>query len=66
LVNNCIDYNNSTPSLNMVEYNLIDGTKIIIRPSGTEPLIKVYFTFIKDLTNKDIVIDFVENTINQI
>jgi len=31
------------PKSNVLKYQLDDGTEIIIRPSGTEPKIKVYF-----------------------
>lgn len=31
------------PKSNVVKYELEDGTEIIVRPSGTEPKIKVYF-----------------------
>jgi phosphoglucomutase len=32
------------PKSNVLEYNLLNNAQIIIRPSGTEPLIKAYFT----------------------
>ncbi|MEG1743031.1 MAG: phospho-sugar mutase, partial [Clostridia bacterium] len=32
----------SLPKSDMIFYELSDGTNIIIRPSGTEPKIKVY------------------------
>lgn len=40
-----IDYLKETglPKSNVVKYVLEDGTELIIRPSGTEPKIKVYF-----------------------
>ena len=32
------------PSSNVIQYHLEDGTKISLRPSGTEPKIKFYFS----------------------
>lgn len=42
---NVIDYLQDTglPKSNVIKYELEDGTELIIRPSGTEPKIKVYF-----------------------
>ena len=44
----CIDYLTQTeyalPKANVLSFELADGCKIIIRPSGTEPLIKAYLT----------------------
>lgn len=34
------------PSSNVLEYNLENNLKVIIRPSGTEPKIKVYLTIV--------------------
>ncbi|MCL2599271.1 MAG: phospho-sugar mutase, partial [Firmicutes bacterium] len=42
----CKDYLQSTPSLNMIEYDLANGNKVIVRPSGTEPQIKAYITLV--------------------
>lgn len=43
-----IDYLTQTaldlPKSNVLSYKAADGSKLIIRPSGTEPLIKVYIT----------------------
>ncbi len=33
---------NGLPQANVLQYDLIDGHKVIVRPSGTEPKIKVY------------------------
>ena len=44
-VNSMIDYENGVqdlPKANVLEYFLDGGAKIIVRPSGTEPNIKVY------------------------
>lgn len=35
------------PKANLVEFELSGGIKIMVRPSGTEPLIKVYLTLTK-------------------
>lgn len=47
-VSKYIDYLTQTefdlPPANVLEYNLEDGNQLIIRPSGTEPLIKLYIT----------------------
>lgn len=38
-------YQDRLPKSDVIEFNLEDGTKIIIRPSGTEPKLKVYGFF---------------------
>ena len=39
---------------NVLRYELADGTTILVRPSGTEPKIKVYIlTQGKDATERD-------------
>ncbi len=47
-VANCIDYLTQEkyplPKANVLSFELSDGCKIIVRPSGTEPLIKCYLT----------------------
>lgn len=46
-----IDYLTQTefdlPKSNVLSYKAADGSKLIVRPSGTEPLIKVYITAAK-------------------
>ena len=32
------------PTSNVLEYNLENGSSLIVRPSGTEPKIKLYYT----------------------
>lgn len=48
LVKDCVDYLDSEktglPRANVLLYKLENGESIIIRPSGTEPKIKAYFT----------------------
>ena len=47
-VKKCIDYSTQSefdlPKANVLSFEMTDGSKIIIRPSGTEPLIKAYLT----------------------
>ena len=46
-----IDYMTQTqfdlPKSDVLSYKAEDGSKLIVRPSGTEPLIKVYITAAK-------------------
>ena len=37
----------SLPSADLISFELDGGTRIMVRPSGTEPLIKVYLTLTK-------------------
>ena len=40
-----VDYSqgyNGLPTANVIELNMAEGCKIIIRPSGTEPKVKAY------------------------
>ena len=74
-VNNVVDYlefeKTGLPKSNVLSFELTDGRKFIIRPSGTEPKIKIYF-FVKgenhnqssDLMNE--LVDKVKEYINQI
>ena len=51
---NLIDKTNekiSLPKSNVIEFESIDGYKIILRPSGTEPKIKMYISVNADLNN---------------
>ncbi len=44
---NVVDYNQEgtgLPKANVLEFNLEDDAKFMVRPSGTEPKIKVYFS----------------------
>ena len=47
-VKDCVDYLDSEktglPRANVLLYKLENGESIIVRPSGTEPKIKAYFT----------------------
>lgn len=46
-----VDYRNQTefdlPKSNVLSFAMEDGSKLIIRPSGTEPLVKMYLTATK-------------------
>ena len=51
---NLIDKTNEKillPKSNVIEFESIDGCKIILRPSGTEPKIKMYISVNADLDN---------------
>lgn len=57
------------PKSNVLEYGLQGNLKVIIRPSGTEPKIKVYITSVgKDINEADQktkqITSFIENIIN--
>jgi phosphoglucomutase len=42
------------PKANVLRYDLEDGAVVIVRPSGTEPKIKTYFTTLgKDLSEAE-------------
>jgi len=47
------DENIDLPKSNVLQFFLEDGTKISIRPSGTEPKIKFYFGVKEDIKNID-------------
>ena len=52
------DYQNTAqtglPAANVLVYNLEGGATVIVRPSGTEPKIKTYFTTLgKDLAEAE-------------
>ena len=55
-------YDINLPKSNVLQFVLKDGSKISVRPSGTEPKIKFYFSVIGDLKNKE---DF-ENVSNEL
>ena len=51
-----IDYNNDDtglPKSNVLQFLTEDGTKLSVRPSGTEPKIKFYISVKADLDSKD-------------
>lgn len=52
-VKNKIENNIDLPKSNVLQYFTADGTKISMRPSGTEPKIKFYFSAKDELKNKD-------------
>ena len=41
----------SLPKSNVIEFESVDGCKIILRPSGTEPKIKMYISINEALNN---------------
>ena len=55
---------------NVLRFEMADGTSVIVRPSGTEPKIKVYVTSVgKDLAHASQITkrlgDFMSGVINQ-
>ncbi len=63
-VTKIVDYKTSVdglPCADVILYELDNGGSIIVRPSGTEPLIKVYLTFVK---NKEANARDFENSLN--
>ena len=52
---------NGLPTANVVEFDLEGGNKAIVRPSGTEPKIKLYiFASGKDVAEADALLDSIE------
>ncbi len=53
-----VDYLTQTevelPRANVLSFFMEDGSGLIVRPSGTEPLIKVYFTVCKDKSANEV------------
>ena len=50
-VEKIVDYQNPAtglPKANVLEYRLENGAKLMVRPSGTEPKIKVYLSAVAD------------------
>lgn len=64
-----LKYKIDLPKSNVLQFILNDGSKISIRPSGTEPKIKFYFSVKEKLDNKDDfekVYGMLENRIEQL
>ncbi len=61
---NVVDYKdgvNGLPAANVIEYDLEGGNKAIVRPSGTEPKIKLYiFAKGEDAASADALLDAIE------
>ncbi len=53
----------SFPKSNVLQYLTEDGTKVSIRPSGTEPKIKFYFSVMSEMENGDYF--FTENKLKE-
>lgn len=54
-VEKVVDYNNDStglPKANVLEFNLKNGAKFMVRPSGTEPKIKVYLSSVGKTKDK--------------
>lgn len=52
------------PTSNVLQFFTADNSKITIRPSGTEPKIKFYFSVVEPLKKRDSVLE-TERTLNQ-
>ena len=54
-VHQYIDYKlgvNGLPSADVIQFDMDDGNKVIVRPSGTEPKVKVYVFTVADTENQ--------------
>jgi len=62
-----VDYTTQTefdlPKSNVLSYAMEDGSKLIIRPSGTEPLVKMYLTATKTREENAIKFDAMKKTL---
>ncbi|MDG2173688.1 MAG: phospho-sugar mutase [Flavobacteriaceae bacterium] len=59
----------SFPKSNVIEFNTANGTKVVLRPSGTEPKIKMYISVNINLESKEQYLeknDFLKNRIKAI
>ena len=73
-IDSLIDYQNDDtglPKSNVLKYFFEDGSWVTLRPSGTEPKIKIYVNSIassmdKAKAKKDIIIKFMEDIIDSI
>ena len=45
---NICDNNVSLPKSDVLRYYLEDGLEVVVRPSGTEPKLKIYITAVGD------------------
>lgn len=52
------------PKSNVLSLSLADGSKVIVRPSGTEPLIKVYLTVAKNKEENAKKFDLLEKSVD--
>ena len=58
--------NINLPKSDVMRYNFSDGNSLLIRPSGTEPKIKVYFNIVgKDMENAIMIGKNYEEAINK-
>ena len=53
------------PKADVVTYKLEDGSQIIIRPSGTEPKLKIYATAVGDRSYCDEVVAKMDNWLHK-
>ncbi|MEE1024229.1 MAG: phospho-sugar mutase [Acutalibacteraceae bacterium] len=69
-VRNVVDYNadgTGLPKANVLEFNLENGAKFMVRPSGTEPKIKVYLSAVGATKEKsEEIIDALANAAKEI
>lgn len=45
------DFLNDSPSVDMLRWQLSDRSRVMVRPSGTEPLIKIYLDVCEDIAD---------------
>ena len=55
---------NNLPKADVLEFNLEGGNQLIIRPSGTEPKIKVYLTAVGSEKEAERLLDRFSNWLN--
>ena len=67
IAENKIEKIDDIPSSNVLRYWLEDGSWFAIRPSGTEPKLKIYiYSYDKNKNNSKIKLDLIKSTIDTI
>ena len=47
------DIHSKLPADNLIRFETDQGVRILIRPSGTEPMIKIYMEKVTDVLNRE-------------